>query len=404
MPKGPMLKRTRKGALRTPGALATGVAPYAKPPEADGSPSGSDAVVLQLEADELVTESELEEEEEDLALVYESDPAAATDDNAHEGDADDATEGTPEGDGLHGPTDQGRKKNLSVILSEENKRLVGEWLETEAEFIYNKGLTAYEDKAKVWRAFEEKGQSLVPPMSGCELRTWFTSLRSRFGRLTTEKSGQGMGRRLTDREKWILNIFHFLKPHIVRQRKPKVLGLPMAACAAAALPAQALDLPAAPVSSPAPTPTPSPSPVDPASTKARKNQVSELFDVAAFTRAQALPGRYADQYCVKSKPRTGLCTTNYVSKFGALLIDDEVFVFSIDTVVAKVKCHNITTEKLDNLKYVEFWYYKETVSPVLSLFNLMLIVVFAVLSIIIVRNLVIRKVQEILTELRGNNN
>lgn len=219
-----MLKRTRKGALRTPGALAAGVAPYAKPPEADGPPSGSDAVVLQLEADELVTESELEEEEEDLALVYESDPAAATDDNAHEGDADDDTEGTPEGDG---PTGQGRKKNPSVILSEENERLVGEWLETEAEFIYNKGLTAYKDKAKVWRAFEEKGQSLVPPVSGRELRTWFTSLRSRFGRLTAEKSGQGTGRRLTDREKWILNIFHFLKPHIVRQRKPKVLGLPM---------------------------------------------------------------------------------------------------------------------------------------------------------------------------------
>ncbi|XP_066957984.1 uncharacterized protein [Macrobrachium rosenbergii] len=133
-------------------------------------------------------------------------------------------------------------------------------------------------------AFEEKGQSLVPPVSGRELRTWFTSLRSRFGLLTAEKSGQGTGRRLTDREKWILNIFHFLKPHIVHQRKPKVLGLPMAACAAAALPAQALDLPAAPVSSPALTPTPSPSPVDPASTKARKNQVSELFDVA-FTRA-----------------------------------------------------------------------------------------------------------------------
>ncbi|XP_066980090.1 uncharacterized protein [Macrobrachium rosenbergii] len=282
-----MLKRIRKGALRTPGALAAGVAPYAKPPEADGPPSGSDAVVLQLEADELVTESELEEEEEDLALVYESDPAAAADDNSHEGDADDDTEGTPEGDDLDGPTGQGQKKNPSVILSEENERLVGEWLETEAEFIYNKGLTAYKDKAKVWRAFEEKGQLLVPPVSGCEVRTWFTSLRSRFGRLMAEKNGQGTGRRLTDREKWILNIFHFLKLHIVHQRKPKVLGLPMAACAAAALPVQALDLPAAPVSSPAPTPMPSPSPVDPASTKARKNQVSEVFDVA-FTKAQAL--------------------------------------------------------------------------------------------------------------------
>ncbi|XP_066959365.1 uncharacterized protein [Macrobrachium rosenbergii] len=64
----------------------------------------------------------------------------------------------------------------------------------------------------------------------------------------------------------------------------------MAACAAAtlpaaALPAQVLDLPAH-VSS-GPTPTPTPSPVDRATTKARKHQVSELFDVA-FTRAEAL--------------------------------------------------------------------------------------------------------------------
>ncbi|XP_066970055.1 uncharacterized protein [Macrobrachium rosenbergii] len=59
----------------------------------------------------------------------------------------------------------------------------------------------------------------------------------------------------------------------------------MAACAAATLPAQVLDLPAH-VSS-GPTPTPTPSPVDRATTNARKHQVSELFDVA-FTRAEAL--------------------------------------------------------------------------------------------------------------------
>ncbi|XP_066940454.1 uncharacterized protein [Macrobrachium rosenbergii] len=146
-------------------------------------------------------------------------------------------DGNDEAAGRHRPWDWKRcvrKKNPSVILSDENERLVGEWLEQEAEFIYNKGMTAYKDKARVCRAFEEKGRSLAPPVSGPELRTWFTSLRTRFGRLTAEKSGQGASRRLTDREKWILNIFHFLKPHIVRQKKPKVLGLPMSASAAVA--------------------------------------------------------------------------------------------------------------------------------------------------------------------------
>ena len=119
-----------------------------------------------------------------------------------------------------------RRKNPSVIISEEDEKRLGEWLEDEAEFIYNKGLSAYKDKAKVTRAFEEKARTLDPPLTGEELKTWFTSLRSRFGRLTAEKSGQGARRRLTDREKWILNIFHFLRPHIVRQKQPKMLGLP----------------------------------------------------------------------------------------------------------------------------------------------------------------------------------
>ncbi|XP_064114875.1 uncharacterized protein LOC135221057 [Macrobrachium nipponense] len=84
----------------------------------------------------------------------------------------------------------GRKKNLCVILSDENERLVGEWLEHEAQFIYSKGMAVYKDKAKVCNAFDDKDKSLRPPVTGNELRTWFTSLRSRFGCLTAEKSGQ----------------------------------------------------------------------------------------------------------------------------------------------------------------------------------------------------------------------
>ena len=51
---------------------------------------------------------------------------------------------------------------------------MGEWLEQEAEFIYNKGLTAYKDKAKVCRAFKEKGRTLEPPppSQGCLAMTY----------------------------------------------------------------------------------------------------------------------------------------------------------------------------------------------------------------------------------------
>ncbi|XP_064098007.1 uncharacterized protein LOC135209241 [Macrobrachium nipponense] len=119
-------------------------------------------------------------------------------------------------------------RRTSVILSDENERLEGEWLEHETQFIYNTGMAAYKDKAKVWKAFDDKGKSLRPPVTGNELRTWFMSLRIRFGCLTAEKSGQGASRQLTDREKWILNIFHFLNPHIVYRKTPKMFGLPMA--------------------------------------------------------------------------------------------------------------------------------------------------------------------------------
>ena len=73
------------------------------------------------------------------------------------------------------------KKNPSVLLDEETERMLGEWLEEEAAFIYNKGLTEYKDKAKVCRAFDEKAKTLNPTISGQALRTWFYSLRSRFG-------------------------------------------------------------------------------------------------------------------------------------------------------------------------------------------------------------------------------
>lgn len=39
-----------------------------------------------------------------------------------------------------------------------------------------------------------------------------------------------------------------------------------------------------------------------------------------------------------------VCTTNHEKGFEAFIIDQEIFVFSIDTVVAKVKYRSITTE------------------------------------------------------------
>ena len=119
-----------------------------------------------------------------------------------------------------------RKKAPPVLISEENEKLIATWLETEGHYVYDKGNKDYKKSEKTAAAFEKLGKSLDPPITANQLRTWFYSIRSRFGRLTTEKSGQAAhNRRLTDRERWILDIFSFLKPHIVRQRKTKMIGL-----------------------------------------------------------------------------------------------------------------------------------------------------------------------------------
>lgn len=47
------------------------------------------------------------------------------------------------------------------------------------------------------------------------LRRWYDSMRTRFGKLTLTKSGQGANER-TDRDRWILDTFSFLSKHIVR--------------------------------------------------------------------------------------------------------------------------------------------------------------------------------------------
>lgn len=124
-----------------------------------------------------------------------------------------------------------RAKNDTVHLTEANERKVAEWLEFEVPFIYTKGHRDYKDKKRIAAAFASMGASLVPPVTGPELKTWFNSVRTRYGRLTATKSGQAATtRRKTDREVWLLGLFEFLKPHIVRQRQPQVLGVPQQVC------------------------------------------------------------------------------------------------------------------------------------------------------------------------------
>ena len=125
-------------------------------------------------------------------------------------------------------TTQKRRRAAAVLLTPEQERDLAEWLEHEVPFIYMKSHKDHVDKLKVNRAWEEKGASLHPPLSGTQLSTWYDSVRTRFSKATkpTEKSGQGASSKiLTVREKWITEVFAFLTPHIIRQRRINTLGL-----------------------------------------------------------------------------------------------------------------------------------------------------------------------------------
>ena len=116
-----------------------------------------------------------------------------------------------------------RKKMSPVYLCDEQKRRLGKWVQ-EHPFLYYKGLLEFKDVRKKSSLFEAKARSLDPPLTGTQLSTWLRSIRTRYGRLMKVKSGQAV-RDLTAREKWILSEFSFFGRHIVRQKKPKTLGL-----------------------------------------------------------------------------------------------------------------------------------------------------------------------------------
>lgn len=84
-------------------------------------------------------------------------------------------------------------------------------------------MTEHKDKVKIAAVMAEKAASLDPPITAKKLETWLISIRTRFGRISRDKSGQ-RAQRLTEREKWILMVFWFLKPRIARQQKPRALG------------------------------------------------------------------------------------------------------------------------------------------------------------------------------------
>jgi hypothetical protein len=112
-------------------------------------------------------------------------------------------------------TQVARKKKLHAVLTEEEEEAMVDWLRDHPE-IYNKKLKSYKDAQSKESAWREK--ALLLNIDVAILKTWYNSLRTRYGRLRKKKSGDADPDH-TDRDTWILRSFQFLAIHIVEVQK-----------------------------------------------------------------------------------------------------------------------------------------------------------------------------------------
>ena len=112
----------------------------------------------------------------------------------------------------------------AIILPAEVERDLGEWMQAHP-LLYDRSLVDYKNTNKKRRVMEEKAVEIG--LTYEKLARWLHSMRTRYGRLTkaAEKSGTGAAKGRTERDAWILQLFSFMKAHIIRQKQPKNLGV-----------------------------------------------------------------------------------------------------------------------------------------------------------------------------------
>lgn len=95
------------------------------------------------------------------------------------------------------------------------------WLEVN-DHIYIKKLNVYKEFKKKDALWESK--AVVMDKDVDILKTWYRSIRTRFTRLMHRKSGDGSGE-LTERGRWILKNFAWLRVHVVEVKKKTTVSV-----------------------------------------------------------------------------------------------------------------------------------------------------------------------------------
>ena len=120
-----------------------------------------------------------------------------------------------------GPNKRQKKDKVAALLTEDEEHSMVEWLESNP-ILYNKKLKTYKDTSRKEALWREKANELGKDV--VLLQTWYTSMRTRYGRLKKLRSGQEPPE-LTERDAWILRCFDFLKIHIVEVQKRTMVSV-----------------------------------------------------------------------------------------------------------------------------------------------------------------------------------
>ena len=128
-------------------------------------------------------------------------------------ESEDESVGQSDGGTASQPAEKKQRKFHAPLTDDEEEQMI-DWLRDHPE-LYNRKLKSYKDI----RAKEAHWMDIAAILGRDVhyLKTWYQSIRTRFGRLRKKKSGDGAADP-TDRDAWILRCLDFLAPHIVEVR------------------------------------------------------------------------------------------------------------------------------------------------------------------------------------------
>lgn len=130
-------------------------------------------------------------------------------------DEDDDSDGD-EQDDEDGDQKSKKKRKITgppVMLTTEQEMEMVMWIQANP-MLYDKSKTEYRYTQKKNEMWQEQAARL--DLTVQQIKKWYSTQRTRYGRLGNTKSGQATPK-FTDREKWLQESFGFLGTHIYRQ-------------------------------------------------------------------------------------------------------------------------------------------------------------------------------------------